>query len=151
MSRLYRTLAKARGALALDTGFDPFLHGGVRDRAGHVHHRPTKAALAALGYPIGDPPAEPEPAPSPPPAQFLPRKLRPMRPEHYGRIIREARALLDRIESGSAPQNPQERRALTLLIRMLQRLVAEMVSRHLAQIGPHGGCTAQGGWTDASR
>ncbi len=44
----YRTMKQARGALALDTGFDPFLTGGWG--------RCTKAKLAEHGY-IVDPQA----------------------------------------------------------------------------------------------
>jgi hypothetical protein len=42
--RYYPTIKAARGALALDTGFDPFISGGWG--------RCTKAALADAGYPV---------------------------------------------------------------------------------------------------
>lgn len=51
--RVYPTVAAARNALSLDFGFDPFsCRGGqgVQDESGRIHRRPTKAALAALGY-----------------------------------------------------------------------------------------------------
>ncbi len=41
---VYRTVAEARNALALDTGFDPFRVGGWG--------RCTRAKLAAAGYPV---------------------------------------------------------------------------------------------------
>ena len=41
--KAYRTMKAARSALALDTGFDPFLCGGGRC---------TKAKLAELGYTV---------------------------------------------------------------------------------------------------
>ena len=43
MTKIYRTMKSARGALALDTGYDPF----------RVHHiRCTKATLAEYGYSV---------------------------------------------------------------------------------------------------
>ena len=42
--RYFSTMARARGALALDTGFDPFLSGGWG--------RCTKAKLADAGYAV---------------------------------------------------------------------------------------------------
>ena len=50
----YRTLREAHNALKLDAGFDPFLHGGVR-AAGRIWRRPTKRALAAIGYAVQPP------------------------------------------------------------------------------------------------
>lgn len=47
---VYSTLKAARQRLSLDVGFDPFLHGGARDRTGKLWRKPTKAALGALGY-----------------------------------------------------------------------------------------------------
>jgi hypothetical protein len=41
--KVYASVAEARNALCLDTGFDPFL-------TGHVKGRCTKKALADLGY-----------------------------------------------------------------------------------------------------
>ena len=43
-NKVYRTIREARNALALDTGFDPFLSGGWG--------RCTKAKLAEAGYPV---------------------------------------------------------------------------------------------------
>jgi hypothetical protein len=40
---IYRTVADARNALCLDTGYDPFV-------TGHVPGRCTRASLASLGY-----------------------------------------------------------------------------------------------------
>jgi hypothetical protein len=48
-AKIYPTIRAARNALALDTGFDPFLSGGAWGR-------PTKAKLAAAGY-VVDPAA----------------------------------------------------------------------------------------------
>lgn len=44
MTRHYTTVREARGRLALDTGFDPFISGGWG--------RCTKAKLADAGYPV---------------------------------------------------------------------------------------------------
>lgn len=43
----YSSIAAARNALAMDYGFDPFLHGGIGGFS-----RPTKATMADLGYPV---------------------------------------------------------------------------------------------------
>jgi hypothetical protein len=66
-------------------------------------------------------------------SHFRPRKLRPMRPEHYRRITLRAREYLARIEQGCAPRTPHELRALTLSIKMLHRTVRELAQRHEAQ------------------
>lgn len=55
MTKSYRTIKEARKALSLDTGFDPFIHGGVQDSDGRIWRRPSKEALAALGYPVEPP------------------------------------------------------------------------------------------------
>lgn len=52
MSTPYETVKAAHEALCLDAGFDPFLHGGAVDRSGHRWKRPSRVALAALGYPV---------------------------------------------------------------------------------------------------
>lgn len=51
-ANVYPTLKDARNAFALDSGFDPFIHGPVKDRAGQIWTKPTKAAMAALGYSV---------------------------------------------------------------------------------------------------
>ncbi len=49
----FRTIREARGAMALDYGFDPFTVGqAVRGEDGQLYRRPTKAAMAATGYPV---------------------------------------------------------------------------------------------------
>jgi hypothetical protein len=48
--KYYKTLKGALNDLCLDTGFNPFLSGGIRSQSGRVHKRATKAALADLGY-----------------------------------------------------------------------------------------------------
>lgn len=61
-----------------------------------------------------------------------------MRPEHYARIVRDARSLLDRIEAGCAPQTSAQRKGLTVAVYRLGRLVRELMARHSAQIGADG-------------
>lgn len=50
--KYYATLQAAHNALRLDTGFDPFLHGGVQGTSGCVWRKPSKRALADIGYPV---------------------------------------------------------------------------------------------------
>jgi hypothetical protein len=52
--REYPTIKAAVDRLALDTGFNPFLHHGVIDATGKTWTRPTRAALKAIGYPVAD-------------------------------------------------------------------------------------------------
>lgn len=65
--------------------------------------------------------------------QFPPRKLRPMRPEHYRRITLRMREMICRIEQGSDPQTPHERKALTQAVFGLYRSSRELMHRHEAQ------------------
>ena len=48
----YETLKAAINALHLDAGFDPFLHSGVVGRSGRKYRRPSRAALADMGYEV---------------------------------------------------------------------------------------------------
>ena len=50
--RTYPTIKAAMNELFVDCGFNPFLHGGMRDESGKIWKRPTREALAALGYPV---------------------------------------------------------------------------------------------------
>ena len=66
--------------------------------------------------------------------QFAPRMLRPMRPEQYLRIVRDARDLLAQIEAHCDPQTPEARKVLSQSIYRLSRLMRELSARHLAQV-----------------
>jgi hypothetical protein len=51
MTRTYRTRKEALNAFRLDTGFNPWAVGQVvRGPDGRTYRKPTKAALAAIGY-----------------------------------------------------------------------------------------------------
>ena len=52
MKKTYLTLAAARNAFALDTGFDPFSVGMKVEYNGVKYSKPTCWLLAMLGYPV---------------------------------------------------------------------------------------------------
>jgi len=52
MNKIYRTLAHARNAFALDNGFDPWTVGMGVMIEGKKYMRPTKRVMALLGYTV---------------------------------------------------------------------------------------------------
>ena len=51
--KYYASLADARGALAINMGYDPFaVKDSIQSDDGRIWSKPSIAALAALGYPV---------------------------------------------------------------------------------------------------